>query len=300
MKFALIEACVFSWLVVSPASASAQFVDPAPTPAPPTPTGSDQASSGAGDEAAALAKKLANPIAALISVPLQNNVDWGGGPDGDGIQYKLNIQPVIPITLNSDWNIISRTILPVLAQNDIVPAAPGRSKSQFGLGDTLQSLWLSPQNPGKSGIVWGIGPALLLRTATDDLLGSGKWGAGPTVVVLKQSGKWTIGGLANHVWSFAGDSRRDKVSSSYMQPFVSYTTQRATTFTINSETTYDWVHHIWTVPVNLMIAQLLPPKKTGLSFPISLQAGYRHYFDAPKGGPTNGIRFAITALFPKK
>jgi hypothetical protein len=120
------------------------------------------------------------------------------------------------------------------------------------------------------------------------------------VVVLKQRGKWTVGGLANHLWSFAGNSRRDKVSSSYMQPFVSYTTPQATTFTINSETTYDWAHHAWTVPVNLMVAQLLPSKKTGLSFPISLQAGYRHYFDAPKDGPTNGVRFTITALFPKK
>jgi hypothetical protein len=296
MKFALIEACVFSWLVVAPASANARAVDTPPV----TALGSDPAPSGAGDEAAALAKKLANPIAALISVPLQNNVDWGGGPDGDGVQYKLNIQPVIPITLSSDWNLISRTILPVLAQKDIVPAPPGRSSSQFGLGDTLQSLWLSPQHPGKSGIIWGIGPALLLRTATDKVLGSGKWGAGPTVVVLKQTGRWTIGGLANHVWSVAGDSSRDKVSSSYVQPFLSYTTPQATTFTINSETTYDWIHHTWTVPVNLMVSQLLPPKKTGLSFPISIQGGYRHYFEAPEGGPSNGIRIAITALFPKK
>jgi hypothetical protein len=120
------------------------------------------------------------------------------------------------------------------------------------------------------------------------------------VVVLKQSGRWTVGGLANHIWSFAGASNRDRVSSSYMQPFVSYTTSKATTFTINSETTYDWVHHTWTVPINLMVAQLFAPKKTGLPFPLQLQAGYRHYFDAPKDGPSNGVRFTLTALFPKK
>lgn len=252
------------------------------------------------DQAAALARKLANPIAALISVPLQSNVDWGGGPDGNGVQYKLNIQPVIPITLNSRWNLISRTIVPLFAQKKIVPSSIAPDNSQFGFGDTLQSLWLSPQQPGKSGIIWGVGPALLLRTATDDLLSSGKLGAGPTIVALKQTGRWTIGGLANHIWSFAGDTRRDRVSSTYLQPFVSYTTPRATTFTINSESTYDWVHKTWTVPINLMVAQLLPAKKTGLGFPLQLQAGYRHYFDEPKDGPSNGVRFTVTALFPKK
>jgi hypothetical protein len=160
-------------------------------------------------------------------------------------------------------------------------------------------LFLSPQSPGKSGIIWGVGPAFLFKTATSKYLGTGKWGAGPTFVVLKQTGPWTVGMLANQIWSVAGNSDRQRVSSAYMQPFVSYTTHTATTFVINTESTYDWVNKRWTVPVNVMLAQLLPPKKTHLSFPLQVQFGVRHYFVTPRNGPDNGIRFTITALFPK-
>jgi hypothetical protein len=243
---------------------------------------------------------LSNPVASLISVPFQSNYDWGAGPNGDGGQYKLNIQPVIPITLNAKWNLISRTILPVIAQKNIVPSPPASDNSQFGLSDTVQSLFLSPQSPGKSGIIWGVGPVFLFPTGTDKYLDSQKWGAGPTFVVLKQTGPWTIGMLANQIWSFAGASDRQRVSSAFLQPFITYTTHTATTFSINTESTYDWVSKQWTVPMNIVLSQLLPPKKTGLSFPLQLQFGVRHYFAAPPHGPENGVRFAIVALFPKK
>ena len=194
---------------------------------------------GAGDDAKAnaaeLAKTLANPIGALISVPFQNNFDFGGGPTGDGFQYKLNLQPIVPITLNQDWLLISRTILPFVYQENIVGTS-----SQSGLADTLQSFFLSPVKPTQGGWIWGAGPALLLPTATDDLLGAEKWGAGPTAVVLKQQKGWTYGALVNHIWSFAGESGRADVNATYLQPFVSYTTKKAMTFTLNTESTYDW------------------------------------------------------------
>ena len=123
-----------------------------------------------------LAKQLTNPVAALISVPFQFNYDQNIGPDDEGERWQLNIQPVVPISLNQSWNLISRTILPIVSQNEIFPGAD----SQSGLGDTLQSFFLSPKAPGPGGIIWGVGPALLLPTATDRLLGSGKWAAGPT------------------------------------------------------------------------------------------------------------------------
>ena len=242
------------------------------------------------DDAAELAKKLQNPIAALISAPIQNNFDFGGGPGGDGFQYKVNIQPVIPITLNKDWNVISRTILPVVYQEKIFG-----NTSQSGLADTLQSLFFSPQKPTRSGWIWGAGPVFLLPTATDDLLGAGKWGAGPTAVVLKQQKGWTYGGLANHVWSFAGDSGRQNVNSTYLQPFVAYTTRRQTTFTINSESTYDWENEQWTVPLNFMVAQLVKVGK----MPIQFQVGARYYAEKPENGPDWGLRFTVTLLFPK-
>jgi hypothetical protein len=162
-----------------------------------------------------LAKQLSNPIASLISVPFQFNYDRGYGPN-DGYKAYINVQPVIPISLNDNWNLISRTILPIASQHDIA----GPSGDQFGLGDITQSLFFSPAKPTESGITWGAGPVFLLPTATDDLLGGGKWGAGPTAVVLKQDGPWTVGMLVNHIWSFAGAHDRSDVSSTYLQPFI--------------------------------------------------------------------------------
>jgi hypothetical protein len=243
------------------------------------------------DSNADLAKKLSNPIASLISVPFQFNYDHGYGPN-DGDKATLNIQPVIPFSLNEDWNLISRTILPVTWQNDIA----GPSGRQFGLGDTTQSFFLSPAKPTESGIIWGAGPVFLLPTGTDDLLGSGKWGAGPTAVALKQDGPWTYGILANHIWSFAGQSQRPDVSSTFLQPFVSYTTPDAWTFTLNTESTYDWKGEQWSVPINFTVSKLITVDKQ----PISLMAGVRYWAAAPDNGPEGlGFRVALTFLFPK-
>jgi hypothetical protein len=182
------------------------------------------------DDASDLAKKLSNPLAAMISVPLQLNYNNGFGT-ANGDQWLLNIQPVVPISLNEDWNLISRTILPIKTQNNIL----GVSGSQFGLGDTTQSLWFSPKAPTNFGLIWGVGPVIYIPTATDPLLGAGKWGAGPTVVGLVQRGPWTVGGLANHIWSFGGTD----INSSFVQPFLAYSTPTAWTFTVNSESTYN-------------------------------------------------------------
>jgi hypothetical protein len=123
----------------------------------------------------------------------------------------LNVQPVIPISLNMDWNLISRTILPIVYQDDILPD----SGDQFGLGDTVRSLFFSPAKPTTGGWIWGAGPVLLLPTGTDDLLGGEKWGAGPTAVALRQAGPWTVGFLGNYIWSFAGDGDRDDISLTF-------------------------------------------------------------------------------------
>ena len=238
-----------------------------------------------------LAKQLQNPVAALISVPLQSNFDFRLGRQHDGFRYTLNVQPVIPIGLTEHWNLISRTILPVIHQSDVVG-----DDSQTGLGDTLQSLFLSPKAPGWGGLIWGVGPAFLIPTATEEVLGSGKFGLGPTAVVLKQEGPWTFGALANHIWSVAGDGDRADVSSTFLQPFVAYTTATHTTFALNTESTYDWEADEWTVPLNLMVSQVLRIGKQ----PISLTLGGRYYAERPSGGPDWGLRFVVTFLFPKK
>jgi hypothetical protein len=235
-----------------------------------------------------LATQLANPVAALISVPIQGNIDFGVGP-GDGTRSVTNIQPVIPFELSENWNLISRTILPVIDQDgiDLAGATDG-----FGLGDTVQSFFVSPKS---SDPIWGLGPVFLLPTATDSALGSEQWGAGPTGLVLRQSGHWTYGALANHLWSFAGDDARADVNATFFQPFVSYITDSKTTFGLSLESTYDWDGGEWNVPLNFVVSQLL---KIG-DQPLQIFGGVRYYLDAPNGGAEWGLRFGVTFLFPQ-
>jgi hypothetical protein len=220
-----------------------------------------------------LAKELANPIASLISVPFQGNYDCCFGPL-HGKEYTLNIQPVIPISLNPEWNLILRTIVPVIgaeatSQQIILPdigaeatspspSPPPQIGTTWGLGDTVQSFFLSPKAPTSNGIIWGAGPVFLYPTATSDILGAHRWGAGPTAVALKQQGPWTYGVLANHIWSFAETSSLGPdVNSRSIQPFIGYTTSTAFTTTINSESTDNWLSHRWIIPINLSSAKSL-------------------------------------------
>ena len=236
-----------------------------------------------------LAQQLANPVASLISVPFQANWDFGIGVN-DATRFTLNIQPVIPLSLNEEWNLIVRTILPVI---DAESPAPGIDDAS-GLGDTVQSFFFSPKKP-VGGWILAAGPVALWPTATDSQLGGEQWGAGPTALALRQKGSWTFGLLTNHLWSYAGDNARAEVNATFIQPFVSYITSTKTTFTINSETTYDWTGQQWSVPVNLVISQLF---KVG-SQPMQAFVGGRYYLEGPDGGPEWGLRAGLVLLFPK-
>ena len=195
-----------------------------------------------------LAAALANPVAALISVPFQNNLDFGGGT-GDALRYTLNIQPVVPVTLTSDWNLIVRTILPVMYNERVY------SDHRSGLGDVTQSFFFSPSQP-VNGITWGVGPAMLYPTGTDGL-GQRQWGAGPTGVVLRQSGPWIFGALVNHIFGLGGaPDGTEAVNTTFLQPFVNYVTPSQTTFFLNTESTYDWSRQQWTAPINAGVNQL--------------------------------------------
>jgi hypothetical protein len=235
-----------------------------------------------------LAKQLQNPVASLISVPFQSNFDFNMGPNDDGFRYTLNFQPVIPISLSKDFNLIIRTIVPIISQDDVIPGT-----SQSGLGDIVQSFFFSPKKP-VGGLILGFGPVLLYPSATDDLLGSEKWGAGPTGLVLKQSGGWTYGLLFNQIWSYAGEDDRAYVSSTFLQPFMSYTTKTKTTFGVNTESTYDWHNSQWSVPVNLSVSQLVKLGK----LPVQFAIGGKYYAEGPSGAPEWGLRFVVTPLFP--
>ena len=243
----------------------------------------------AAQDEAELAKKAQNPVADLISVPLQNNWDFGIGP-ADAMRYTLNVQPVIPFSISDDWLLITRTILPVIYAES--PVKGGSDKS--GLGDTLQSFFFAPKEP-VGGWIMGAGPVFSYPSATDDALGTEKWGAGPTAVVLQQKRGWTYGALGNHVWSYAGDDDRSDVSATFLQPFVSYTTKAYTTVGFNTESTYDWNAAQWTVPLNLSVTQLLKLGK----LPVQIGVGGRLYVERPAGGPDWGMRLTMTFLFPK-
>jgi len=233
-----------------------------------------------------LAKKTQNPIANLISLPLQSDWNYDNGPNNDKTSYTLNVQPVWPFSVSEDYLLITRTILPVKSIEF--------PEDETGIGDILQSFFLSPKEK-VGGWIIGAGPVVNYPTASDDLLGSGKWGAGPTAVILRQEGGWTYGLLTNHVWSFAGDSDRPEVNATFLEPFLSFTTRTYTSLGVNTEASYDWRAEQWTVPVNFMVQQMV---KIGAQ-PLSLQAGYRYFFEKPDYGPDWGLRFQVTFLFPK-
>ena len=241
---------------------------------------------GAGGQAE-LAQDLTNPVADLLTIPIQMNYDQNIGPADDGWKLQTNIQPVVPFDLSSDWNLITRTIMPVIWQDEVVPGAG----SQFGLGDITVSLFASPKKPS-NGVIWGIGPILYFPTATDELLGAQKWGAGPSAIALTMRGRWTLGALANHVWSFAGNDDRDDLNNTFVQPFLAYTTPTAWTVSFQSESTYNWKTRKWSVPVNVAVAKLVMMGK----LPVSLQAGVGRWLESPETA-ADGWRFRLQANF---
>ncbi len=243
-----------------------------------------------------MAKKLANPIAALISLPMQLNYDRGflGTSGNDSNRWTLNVQPVVPFSIGEEWNLISRTIVPVV-RTDNYPLGSGINN---GIGDIVQSLFFSPKAPTENGWIWGAGPVFLIPSGSD--MSAEKWGAGPTAVALKQDGPLTYGVLANHIWSTGGSDKVTKsISSTYVQPFFTYTTPGALSATLMTETTYDWEASsgdAWTVPLFLMVTQV---GKIGDQL-ISYGAGVKYYAESPDKGPKGwGVRFVFTMMFPK-
>ena len=162
-----------------------------------------------------LQKATQNPVASLISVPIQDNINLGVGPY-NRTQNVLNIQPVIPTKLNDNWNLIIRVIQPIVWQP--YPTQP--TGGEYGLGDMNPTLFLSPGKPGK--VIWGVGPAFVIPTATNQILGQGKFSLGPSVVALAQPGNWTVGALTNNVWSVAGSGGRPPVNQMLVQYFINY------------------------------------------------------------------------------
>jgi hypothetical protein len=241
-----------------------------------------------------LAKKTQNPVADLISIPFQSNFNFGQGPS-NVTQYIMNVQPVIPISLNKDWNLITRTILPIINQPSIAPHAP----NAFGLGDLNPTFFFSPAK--STGFIWGVGPTVTLPTATNSLLGGGKWDAGPAAVALLIEGPWVVGALVNQQWSFAGWGQRD-VSAMLIQPFINYNFSGGLYLTSAPIITADWEtassQHRWTVPVGGGVGKLWRVGKVGLPVNTQLQAFYN--LEHPNSAADWQLRFQVQFLLPKK
>lgn len=233
-----------------------------------------------------LAKKLSNPVSSMISVPLQWNYDCCYGPN-DGQRLTLNVQPVVPFRLSDDWNLIVRTIMPIVYQGSPAPGVGAQS----GVSDITQSFFFAPE--AKDGLTWAVGPVFLWPVGTEEL-GTQKWGAGPTALVLKQDGPASFGLLANHIWSYAGDEDRDDVNQTFLQPFYSYTTKSATTYGLNLESTYNWETKTWSIPLNMTITKVY---KFGEQR-VSIGAGARVHLEDEPGAPEWGLRAIATFLFP--
>jgi hypothetical protein len=238
-----------------------------------------------------LAKKLANPIAALISVPFEYTWDTNGGPNKDGTKHSLTLKPVIPVTLNSEWNLISRTVAPLTNQTNMVP-----NSTQTGIGDITQSFFFSPKAPTANGIIWGVGPVINIPTNVDGL-SSKQWGMGPTGVILKQDGAYSYGMLAYNMFGKEKDGvpAASKLNYMFLQPFVTRQLGQGLSVSANLESQYNWTSERWTVPVNLSVAQVM---KLG-SQPVSFSLGARYFAARPDGAPEWGLRANMTLLFPK-
>jgi hypothetical protein len=242
-------------------------------------------------QAEALQKAVQNPVASLISVPLQNNMNLGYG-SFNRTQNVLNIQPVIPAHISENWNLITRIIQPIVWQ----PYPNQNTGGEYGLGDMNPTFFLSPAKPGK--LIWGVGPALVIPTATSTILGQGKLSLGPSVVLLAQPPHWTIGALINNVWSVAGSSGRPPVNQMLLQYFVNYNMKKGWYLQMAPIITANWrasSGNVWTVPVGGGVGRIM---KLGFQ-PINWQAEFYGNAVYPTGTSSWTMRVQIAFLFPK-
>ena len=246
------------------------------------------------DQTANLQKATQNPVASLISVPLQNNTNFGANP-GYRNQDVLNIQPVIPIGISKDWNLLLRWITPIIYQP--VPNAPGTPETgEYGLGDMQPTFFISPKKPGK--LIWGVGPVLQLPAATNTFLGQGKLGIGPSTVVLTQPGHWTLGLLENNVWSVAGSGSRPAVNQFLMQYFINYNLKKGWFIGVSPIITANWEAsrgNVWTVPFGGGIGRIM---KFGTQ-PVNLSVQFYGNATHPAGTSPWSMRMQLAFLFPK-
>jgi hypothetical protein len=258
----------------------------------------------AANETQDLAKATQNPVASLISVPLQNNSNFGVGAY-NRTQDVFNIQPVIPARISENWTLISRIIQPIVWQ----PTPTANKGGQLGFGDMNPTFFLSPANPGK--LIWGFGPTMVFPTATSTVLGQGKLSFGPSAVALVQPGKWTIGALVNNVWSVAGSTHRPSVNQMLLQYFINYNMKKGWYLTSSPIVTANWHSQaageassgndttggsVWTVPFGGGAGRIMRLGDQPVNIAVNFYGNAVH----PPGASSWGMRIQLALLYPKK
>lgn len=243
-------------------------------------------------ESGSLAKQAQNPIANLISIPLENDFAPQTGYKQED-SYVLQMKPVVPFHLSNDWNLITRTIVPIAQVPDLAPNVSGVR----GLGDVELSLFFSPAKVGR--VIWGAGPAISVPTATQDLLGTKKLSVGPAVVVLRSQGHWLFGALVQNLFSVAGPSARPDVNQMLMQPFVNYNLRRGWYFVSSPVITANWEAtpaNTWTVPVGGGVGRIVHFGE----LPVNVSTQFFRNTSYAEGTSRWSARFQMQFLFPKK
>lgn len=260
-------------------SAFAQPTQPAPTAA---------TSAAAKASNSDLAAKLTNPVADLISVPFQYNYDANIGLDKKGTVNSLVVQPVIPVKLNSNWNYILRPVVTLEQSNNV------NGFSGTGAGPVLIETFFSPNNTGD--FIWGVGPIVSTPSLSGNNFGTAQTGVGVSAVALVMKKPWTVGLLTYNTWDTGGNANYGTANNLFYQPFVSYVTPTAWTFSINTQSTFNWDARRAENPVNATVSKIVKFGDT----PVSLSAGARYYASSVPGGPSGwGGRLSMTFLFPK-
>jgi hypothetical protein len=245
-------------------------------------------------ESSDIAKAAQNPIAHMISVPVENDFYPQTGINKEN-EYVLEIKPVVPIPLSKNWNLITRTIIPVVQTPDLTAEIKGTS----GLGDIQESLFFSPTKAGLGGIIWGAGPAISVPTATEHIYGTGKTSIGPTVVVLKSQGHWLFGSLVQNLWSVeAGPRERPAVNQMLLQPFVNYNLPHKWYLTSSPIITANWKldDGRWLVPVGGGVGKIVRFGKV----PVNIYGQVFGNAEYPNGTSKWSARFQMQFLFPRK
>ncbi len=238
-----------------------------------------------------LLQKLANPLAALASLKITLDMESHIGPDLDGHRSTWNFQPTIPLHLGDQWNLISRTALPLIYQEEVAPGAG----SQFGIGDLTEALYLAAVKPGKRGWIVGAGPVARIPTGQDDLLTMGKWAVGPSAAAVQQYEDFTVGVILSQFWSVAGSEKRADVSLGTIEPFFTYRAEGLWNLSLKVPITRDFIADQWIIPATLTIEKLVSYQQ----YPITLSFGARYWIEGPDSAPHDlGFQFSLTFVFP--